>query len=247
MCAEAHRRGIRMKNRNRIIRFLSVVMLTAALTAGCAEQEPTQGGKDALQTDDAGGVDTTKLQGSPDGGGPDGLSNAGENNTDSENDVMNGTASKLGSLVEFSAETLDGAVFTQEDIQNKDVTVINFWALTCGPCIAEMPDLAAFEKSLPDNVQVVTVCFDGAWSKEETQELLEECGFEGVTLIAFEGDLYDLCRNIQYTPTTVVVDSEGNLIGDSIIGRQADLSGTYLEAVNTVLRAGGKDEISLEE
>lgn len=239
-----------MRNRNRIIRFLSVVMLTAALTAGCADQELTQGGRDALQengdalqTEDAGSVDTTKLQGSPDGG----LSNAGENSTDSENDVMNGTASKLGSLEEFSAETLDGAVFTQEDIQNKDVTVINFWALTCGPCIAEMPDLAAFEKLLPDNVQVVTVCFDGAWSKEETQELLEECGFEGVTLIAFEGDLYDVCRNIQYTPTMVVVDSEGNLVGDSIIGRQADLAEAYLEAVNTVLRAEGKDEISLEE
>ena len=36
----------------------------------------------------------------------------------------------------------------------KDVTVINFWALSCGPCIVEMPDLAEFAGALPDNVQL---------------------------------------------------------------------------------------------
>ena len=41
-------------------------------------------------------------------------------------------------------------------------------------------------------------------------------------------------------------DSEGNLVGDPSIGGQRDLSGTYLEAINQVLTAGGKDEISLE-
>ena len=72
-----------------------------------------------------------------------------------------GTAAALGSLASFSARTLEGELFTQEDIAAKDVTVVNFWSLTCGPCIAEMPDLAEFSKALPDNVQVVTVCLDG--------------------------------------------------------------------------------------
>lgn len=174
---------------------------------------------------------------------PDGT----DGSTDADSGAYNGTASRLGSLVEFCADTLDGGTFTQDDIHNKDVTVINFWSLTCGPCIDEMPELAGFEKALPDNVQLVTVCFDAAWAEDETRELLEECGFEGVTLIAFAGDLYDVCTNIQYTPTTVFVDSEGNLVGDSIIGTQENLAEMYLEAINTVLRAGGKAEISLEE
>lgn len=55
-----------------------------------------------------------------------------------------GTAAGLGSLRDFTAGTLDGGTFTQEDIAAKDVTIVNFWGLTCGPCIAEMPDLAAF-------------------------------------------------------------------------------------------------------
>ena len=50
-----------------------------------------------------------------------------------------------------------------------------------------------------------------------------------------------------YTPTTVLADSQGALVGEAIIGGQADLSAAYLEAVNQALEAGGKDAISLED
>lgn len=157
-----------------------------------------------------------------------------------------GTAAELGSLRAFTAGTLDGGTFTQEDIAAKDMTVVNFWALTCGPCIAEMPDLASFARALPDNVQVLTVCLDGSGSEETVREILSGAGFEGVTLISGDGDLAALAGNLMYTPTTVLVDAEGNLVGDEIIGRQEDLSETYLAAVNAALTAGGKAEIDFE-
>ena len=156
-------------------------------------------------------------------------------------------AAALGSLASFSAGTLDGGTFTQEDIAAKDVTVLNFWALTCPPCIAEMPDIADFEKALPDNVAMLTVCLDGYGNEDSVKEVLENAGFDGVTLITGEGDLLDLANNLMYTPTTVLADSQGALVGEAIIGGQADLSAAYLEAVNQALEAGGKDAISLED
>lgn len=156
-------------------------------------------------------------------------------------------AAALGSLASFSAGTLDGGTFTQEDLAARDVTVLNFWALTCPPCIAEMPDLAAFAKALPDNVAVVTVCLDGYGSEDSVREILDEAGFQGATLITGEGDLLDLAGNLMYTPTTVLADSTGALVGEAIIGGQADLSGVYLEAVNQALEAGGKEAVSLED
>lgn len=178
---------------------------------------------------------------------------SGEKETDSPDtqpvqsgeEVAAGTASELGCLGSFSAGTLDGGSFTQEDIAAKDVTVINFWALTCGPCIVEMPDLAAFAGALPDNVQLLTVCLDGNGNEEAVREVLDGAGFEGVTLISGDGDLAALAASLMYTPTTVLVDAEGNLVGDAIIGRQEALSETYLAAVNAALAAGGKAEISL--
>lgn len=156
-------------------------------------------------------------------------------------------AAALGSLTSFSAGTLDGGTFTQEDIAAKDVTVLNFWALTCPPCIAEMPEIADFEKALPDNVAMLTVCLDGYGNEDSVKEVLENAGFEGVTLITGDGDLLDLANNLMYTPTTVLADSQGALVGEAIIGGQADLSAAYLEAVNQALEAGGKDAISLED
>lgn len=160
--------------------------------------------------------------------------------------ALTGTAAELGSLESFTAETLDGGSLTQEDIAAKDVTIINFWSLMCGPCIAEMPALAAFEKALPDNVRLVTVCLDGEGNEEAAESILREAGYEGVTLLSGTGDFGGVCENIQYTPTTVIADAAGNLVGDAIIGGQEDLSGTFLAAVNAALRAGGKEEIALE-
>lgn len=56
-------------------------------------------------------------------------------------------------LKSFEAKTLDGNTFTQDDLAKKDVTVMNFWSTMCGPCVEEMPDIARFAKSLPENVR----------------------------------------------------------------------------------------------
>ncbi len=159
-----------------------------------------------------------------------------------------GDAAALGSMASFTAEDLDGGQFTQDDIAAKDMTVVNFWSVTCGPCVAEMPDLAALEKALPDNVRLITVCLDGGGDVEYTRQLLEGAGFEGVTLISGDGDLAALCYNIVSIPTTVFVDGGGRLIGDRMVGGgHKDLSAVYLEALNSALAAVGKDAVSLEE
>ena len=156
-------------------------------------------------------------------------------------------ASESPALAAFTAETLDGGTYTQDDLAAKDVTVMNFWSLTCGPCIQEMPELAAFAKALPDNVQVVTVCLDGLSDKASAGSILQEAGFEGVTLLSADGDLLALCSEIMYTPTTVFIDSAGKLSGEPIVGKRPELAADYLAAVNAALEAQGKEAVSLAE
>lgn len=153
----------------------------------------------------------------------------------------------LSLLKSFEADCLDGSTFTQENLAEKDVTVINFWALTCGPCIREMPEIAEFEKSLPDNVQLITVCLDGAGATDIVKDVLEEAGYEGITLLDGDGDFIMTCRAIMYTPTTVLVDSEGTMLGGAIIGGRDNLAEVYLEAINSALKDMGKEEIGNEE
>ena len=62
----------------------------------------------------------------------------------------------FSALANFTASTLDGKKFTQDDLAKADLTIINVWSTTCEPCTEELPQLAAFGKSLPDNVKLIT-------------------------------------------------------------------------------------------
>lgn len=171
----------------------------------------------------------------------------GEPSQSSENQQAGGAAqageSGFGALKSFQARTLEGDVFTQEDLAEKDVTAINFWSLTCGPCIVEMPDIAAFAKSLPDCAGMITVCLDGSMDAESAKAILKDAGYEGITLVSGDGDFQNMCDAVQYTPTTIIVDQEGNAVGEAIIGGQEDLAGVYTDAMNKALKAMGKAEL----
>lgn len=153
------------------------------------------------------------------------------------------------SLSAFSASTLSGGTFTQEDISAKDVTVMNFWGTFCGPCLAEMPDLAAYAKALPENVQLVTVCVDSMGNTESAEAILKDAGFEGTTLLLDKSgseNFLALCSSVQAVPTTIFMNSQGEIVGSPLVGSQADLAGSFTNSVNTVLKNSGKAEITVE-
>lgn len=149
-----------------------------------------------------------------------------------------------GKLRSFEAKTLDGQKFTGEDIAKRDVTLINFWSVYCGPCIDEMPEIAELEKSLPDNVQIITVCLDGEAEPDFAEQIVKKAGYEGITLIGGDGDLKKINDGIRYTPTTIVVDKDGNIIGEEIIGGQENLEEEFTEVINQALSTMGKEAMS---
>ncbi len=141
----------------------------------------------------------------------------------------------------FDATLLDGSAVSAEELyEGKDVTVINCWATWCPPCLDEMDELASFAKTLPDNVQLVTFCVDGAQHTDECASILEEAGFEGKTVISANGDFATLLEQMQYVPTTIFVDSVGGQTCDSLIGSPSDLAEAYTERIDAALKAAGK-------
>ena len=104
------------------------------------------------------------------------------------------TASSQGypALESFEAKTLDGKTFTADDLAKADVTLINFWATYCGYCVDEMPEIAKWAKTLPNNVQVITVCVDYGTDPAAAKQILDEAGFAGTTLVSGTGDIGEL-------------------------------------------------------
>ncbi len=211
------------KNKRRTALYLGMLLILGISAIGCGEENTTPESQEAKQTESSVEND---------------LESSGETEVEQEERLGLGT---------FEAKTLDGQIITQEDIAKKDATLINFWATYCGPCIEELPEIAELEKALPDHVQIMTVCLDAGTETDSVKKILEGAGFEGATLVSGDGGLAAVVGEIMYTPTTIVVDADGYVVGDAIIGGQADLAKVYTAAINEVLKASGKEEIEYAE
>ena len=106
-----------------------------------------------------------------------------------------------------------------------------------------MPALAKFSKKLPDNVKVMTYCLNAGEDMKYAKKVLADAGFDGDTLISGDGDLKKFDQQVLYTPTTVFVDSNGNIVGEAIIGANEDLEAVYTEHINAALESIGKQGI----
>lgn len=168
-------------------------------------------------------------------------SDAAENDN---NEVKNNALDEFevyGKFAEFTTNDIDGNEVTQSIFANKDLTVVNIWGTFCGPCINEMPELGAWEKELPDNVQIVGLIVDISSTDDETQiaaakQITEKADAGFVNLIGGNGAFDELIGSIVGVPTTIFVDKSGNIVGEIIVGADVDryksFVNKYVEALN---------------
>lgn len=130
------------------------------------------------------------------------------------------------SMPEFSVKDLDGNTVTNDIFSQADITVVNFWATYCSPCINEMPELNEWSESMPENVQIIGIAADVPSEDSDqyalAQQIVEKTGVEFVNLLAGE-EFIPIIREIVGVPTTFFVDSEGKFVGSPIVG--ADVAG----------------------
>ncbi len=150
---------------------------------------------------------------------------------------------ELSDLRDFTALSSDDEKITQGYFADYDVTIINIWATFCPPCLEEMPELAELDSSRPDNIGMMLICADGLAEPDYMQEILESVGFKGINLVSGDGDYEKLLESVQFVPTTVFVDSEGNLVGEPVIGKADDPRKTYFEQINAYLKKMGMETV----
>ena len=133
---------------------------------------------------------------------------------DTEEQSQSGTAV----MADFSASTLTGDTFHQGNLKDYDLTMVNIWTTWCGYCLDEMPDLQEVYDNLPEHVNMITVCVDGDSEASTAEDILEENGCTFQVLIPDEKLNDSLLSLVSAYPTTVFVDSAGNLVGDPQVG-----------------------------
>jgi thiol-disulfide isomerase/thioredoxin len=122
---------------------------------------------------------------------------------------------------EFSTKDLNGKDFDNNIFGANKVTLINYWATWCGPCRTELPDLDALNNDLKSKgASVVGVVSDAVEEKglKEAQNLLKKSNLLYTNLISNSAIDRFVSSKSQYIPTSFLVDSQGYIIGEPIIG-----------------------------
>ena len=138
----------------------------------------------------------------------------------------------------FSTKDIDGRKVNSSSLfQSAEVTMVNLWTSWCSPCIRELPELDALYTEYRDRgVGVVGILLDGTEESaiESAKTLMIKAGVTYPVLLP-SADMGDL-MNVQYVPTTLFVDAQGNLIGEIVTG--ADLQ-AYRENLDKLLGETG--------
>ena len=125
----------------------------------------------------------------------------------------------------FEGKDLDGNPVKSDELFSANaVTVVNFWFTTCKPCVGELSELDALNKELAKKggalIGVNTFTLDG--DEAAISEAKDVLAKKGVTYqnvyFASDGEAGRFTTNIFAYPTTYVVDRNGNIVGDPIVG-----------------------------
>ena len=136
-----------------------------------------------------------------------------------------GDGDKTQKFPSFEGKDLNGNTVKSDDLFSKNaVTVVNFWFTTCNPCVGELAELDALNKELAEKggslIGVNTFTLDGDEAAiSEAKDVLAKKGatYQNVYFDS-DGEAGKFTANIFAYPTTYVVDRNGNIVGDPIVG-----------------------------
>ena len=136
-----------------------------------------------------------------------------------------GNGDKMQKFPAFEGKDLNGNdVDSSKLFAGNSVTVVNFWFTTCNPCVGELADLEALNKELAAKggavVGINSFTLDG--DKAAIAEAKDILAKKGVTYsnlwFASDSEAGKFTAGLYSFPTTYVVDKNGNIVGQPIVG-----------------------------
>ena len=170
--------------------------------------------------------------------------------TESDNNGQNTNSEDASPFKNFSGQDFDGNSVDESLFSENAVTVINFWFTGCKPCVAELSKLNELNDAVRamggEVVGINTETFDGNESAiKEAAAVLESQGAKYRNLsIDSSSDAGKYASNIMAFPTTILVDRNGNIVGDPMLGGidNQDNYDTLMKQIQSVIDADSSNK-----
>ena len=152
------------------------------------------------------------------------IAELGQGTTTDDNADPGNNSEAASPFRNFSGQDFDGNSVDESLFSGNSVTVINFWFSGCKPCVAELSTLDELNNAIsPMGGEVVginTDTFDGnEAAMKEAAAILESQGATYRNLsIDSASDAGKYASGIMAFPTTILVDRNGNIVGEPLLG-----------------------------
>ena len=138
-----------------------------------------------------------------------------------------GKTEQTKTFPKFQGTDFDGNSVDESLFSKNEVTLLNFWFNGCSACVNEMPALEKLNTKLREkNAELVGVNVEAGESDKalaEAKEILSKQGATYRNLFISGGDeAKEYIGKIFGFPTTILVDKNGNIIGEPIVGSIED-------------------------
>lgn len=144
--------------------------------------------------------------------------------SDSSSSSSSDSAESTGVFHGFKGKDLDGNDVDESLFAQNKVTVVNFWFSGCKPCVEELSKLNELNDKIKEmGGEVVGINTDTLDDNQdgikEAKEILKAQGASYKNL-TFDSDstVGKYAGNIMAFPTTVLVDKDGNIVGEPLMG-----------------------------
>ena len=171
--------------------------------------------------------------------------NAGSESTD-----QNDSSEEITPFKSFSGKNFDGNSVDESLFSNNAVTVVNFWFTGCKPCVAELSKLNELNDAIKsmggEVVGINTETFDGNEDAiKEAAAVLDSQGAKYRNIsIDSDSSVGKYASDIMAFPTTILVDRNGNIVGDPMLGGIDDQANydSLMKQIQSVIDADNKDK-----
>lgn len=145
------------------------------------------------------------------------------------------TAAPEPLMLSFETTDLNGnAVSSEELFSSHKITMVNVMTTWCTYCIRELPELQKLSETYAEkNCAIVAILYDGtdAGAIDTGKALLKQANASYTVLCPWEGMESQI--PVQAFPTTIFVNSAGEIVGETILGAEPARYAAQMDALLT--------------
>ncbi len=126
--------------------------------------------------------------------------------------LISSSAYTQGKVYDFSLKDTENRTISLSDISGKALTVIDFWATWCQPCIRSMPKLVDLSEAYKDKgVSFIGISVDSPRNLSKVKPFARSMGIQYPILLDSNGELMGEL-NVMAVPTLFIIDSEYRIL-----------------------------------